>query len=80
MCRLYVIAANAADSPMPEFRIWVRVESLRLLAEECRAMADTFSTEESRAQMNRIADSYEKTARTLDEMEEHLRTLATTSG
>ena len=65
---------------MPEFRTRARVQALLVMAEECRAMADTFSTEESRAQMNRIADSYEKTARTLDEMEEHLRTLATTSG
>lgn len=48
-------------------RTKVRAQTLRLMAEECRAIAEGFSTKEARAQMHRIADSSEMLARTAEE-------------
>jgi len=48
-----------------------RAAALRLLALECHAVAETFSTAETRAQMHKIAQSYERRARDHDQIAEH---------
>jgi hypothetical protein len=53
-----------------------RAAALRMLALECRAVAESFSTRETRAQMLRIADSYDDMACTLDDLAEHERQIA----
>lgn len=59
--------------PKPGDHEYKRAAALRLLAIECRAMAHTFSTIQTRAQMLRIADSYDSMARTLDDVAEQER-------
>ena len=63
---------------MQEFRTRTRAQALHLLAEECRAIADSFSTKEARAQMHQIADSYDKSAHSLEESDGTQRGMATT--
>jgi hypothetical protein len=46
-----------------------RAAALRLLALDCHAVAETFSTAAPRAPMHQIAESYDRKARDCDQVE-----------
>jgi hypothetical protein len=76
--RARLLMSNFSGCEWTKFRTKARAAALRVIAAECRATADTFSTKDSRAQTHRIADSYEDMARALDDIDTQRLRLATT--